>query len=151
MSWRFPHFATSRPLSGRADAFVRGFSLVEVVLAVGITAFILISVFGLTTVAVKATMEADMMARVTSINRLTASLCQMEHFTNVTGSLPSTNYYDSWGTPTDPQYGYFRVDLSNVSPAGTSSNLVLLQMKVRWPVPQLTSSNVSIISLVNHE
>lgn len=156
MFWRFPHFALRRyslslSIIPRSGSNRRAFSLVEVVLAVGITSFILIAVFGMTAVAVKGTREADINARLAEITRLETSLCQMEHFASYKAALPATNYYNIWSTPIDPAYGYFRCDLSNVTPAGTSSNLVLVQLMIRWPVPQLAYTNTSIISLANHE
>ena len=47
---------------------------------------------------------------------------------------------------------FFRCDVSNVTPANvTTKNLALLQVSIRWPNPQLTSSNVSVISLFNYQ
>ena len=152
MFWRSPHFAAQRCFrrQGLSKA-VSGFSLVEVVLAVGITAFILIAVFGMVTVAVKGTREADLMARLTEITRREAALCQLQPLTNVTGRLPATNYYTGWCIPCTIDSADFQVDLMNVTPAGTSSNLAFIQLQIRWPVPQLSFTNTSIISVAKYD
>jgi hypothetical protein len=51
---------------------------------------------------------------------------------------------------------YFRCDVSNVTPSPastnfTTNNFALLQVSIRWPNPQLASSNVSVISLFNYQ
>ncbi len=127
--------------------------MIEVVLAVGITAFILISVFGMTAVAVKGTREADINSRLTQIGRLEASLSQLAHFSNYVGSLPATNYFNQESAPVDATAGdtYYRCDLINVTPPGMSTNLVLVQLQVRWPVPQLAYTNTTILSLVKYD
>lgn len=163
MFWRSPHFAAKRLSVNQRNAAAHkeperkrvsrrhkaGFSLVEVVLAVGITSFILITVFGMTAMAVKTTQEADINARVAAIDRTTAALFQMEHFNKATTALPATYSYDIWGSPI--QDGYYRCDVKNVTPPGASTNLLILQVQVRWPSPQLKSTNTSIISVGNYD
>jgi hypothetical protein len=77
----------------------------------------------------------------------------MEHFSNYVGSLPTTNYYNQESAPVNANAGdtYYRCDLINVTPPGTSTNLVLVQLQVRWPVPQLAYTNTTILSLVKYD
>jgi hypothetical protein len=47
---------------------------------------------------------------------------------------------------------YFVCEISNVTPAAASmNNLALLQVSTRWPHPQLTSTNVCVVSLFNYQ
>ena len=52
---------------------------------------------------------------------------------------------------------YFVCEISNVTPTSPTNPtfptnyVALLQVRTRWPSPQLTSTNVSVISLFNYQ
>lgn len=133
------------------------FTLVEVVLAVGLVAFVLTAILGLAMMAIKETKNADLKARLTWITESVTSECQSQRFATVLGSLPVTRYWDYSGKPVDATSRdvYFRGDLKNVTapapPKLTANNFALLQVTISWPSPQLTSKNVFLISLFNYQ
>jgi uncharacterized protein (TIGR02598 family) len=131
------------------------FTLVEVVIAVGLVAFVLTAILGLATMAANETKNADLKARLAWITESVTSECQSQQFSTVMESMPKSNYWDYSGTPvTNIPDAYFRCDVSNVTPPPASTNLTtnfaLLQVSIRWPNPQLTSTNVSLISVFNY-
>lgn len=144
------------------------FTLVEVVIAVGLVGFVLTAILGLAALAANETKNADLKARLAWITESTTSEYQSQRFSTALGNLPSTNYRDFSGLPVaDPKDAYFRCDVVNVTPPAappkfTAKNFALLQLTIRWPVntktqvnwpdPSLTSpKNVSLISLFNYQ
>ena len=112
----------------------------------------LTAILGLAAMAANETKNADLKARLAWITESVTSEHQSQRFSAVLGSLPKTNYWDFSGMPvTNTADAYFRCDVSNVTPPSASANFALLQVSIRWPNPQLTSSNVSVISLFNYQ
>ena len=140
-----------RPSLGRA-----AFTLVEVVIAVGLVAFVLTAILGLLVIATNETKNADLKARLAWITERVTSEYRSQRFSAVLASLPATNYWDYSGMPvTNTADAYFRCEISNVTPPPvgnfTTNNFALLQANIRWPYPDLTSTNVSLVSLFNYQ
>lgn len=149
----------------RPHAKGSGFTLVEVVVAVGIIAFALTAIIGLTGLAVQGTKDADLYGRLASINRRIAADFQGSAYLAVSGSFAAvgantTSYYDYYGTPLTDCYGnpisankgnkYFQCTVTNATPAtGYPGTAKLLRVQIRWPYPQLTGTDTSIISVIN--
>ena len=152
-------FSDSRRALTRVGTSCRrqAFTLVEVVIAVGLVAFVLTAILGLATMAANETKNGDLKARLAWITESVTSECQSQRFATVLESMPKTNYWDYSGTPvTNIQDAYFVCALSKVTPSPmptnfTTNNFALLQVSIRWPNPQLTSTNVSLISLFNYQ
>jgi uncharacterized protein (TIGR02598 family) len=148
-------FAGSRRALARVERAggPNAFTLVEVVIAVGLVAFVLTAILGLATMAANETKNADLKARLAWITESVTSESQSQRFATVLQSMPKTNYWDYSGTPvTNIQDAYFVCALSKVTPMNfTTNNFALLQVSIRWPYPQLTSTNVSLISLFNYQ
>jgi uncharacterized protein (TIGR02598 family) len=146
-------FRGPRPGARQAEAF----TLVEVVIAVGLVAFVLTAILGLVVIAVNETKNADLKARLAWITESVTSEYQAQRFSAVLGSLPQTNYWDYSGMRLTNETGaYFTCAVSNVTPVPastnfTTNNLAVLQVSIRWPHPQLTSTNVSLISIFNYQ
>ena len=138
-----------------------GFTLVEVVIAVGLVAFVLTAILGLLVIAINETKNADLKARLAWITERVTSEYQCQRFSTALGGLPATNYWDYSGIPvTNTADAYFRCDILNVTPPPastnfTTNNFALLQVSIRWPYSSLTSTNVStnvsVISLFNYQ
>jgi uncharacterized protein (TIGR02598 family) len=144
-----------RSLMGRS-----AFTLVEVVIAVGLVAFVLTAILGLVVVATNETKNADLKARLAWITERVTSEYQSQRFSAVLTNLPATNYWDYSGMPaTNTADAYFWSVATNVTPppAGnfTTNNFALLQISIFWPYSSFSStnvsSNVSIISLFNYQ
>ncbi|MGB8353721.1 MAG: prepilin-type N-terminal cleavage/methylation domain-containing protein [Chthoniobacteraceae bacterium] len=156
-----------------------GFTLIEVVLAVGIIAFALTAVFGLMGLAVQGTKDADVYARLGDINKRLVSSFQSQPFATVTNRVTTnviaTSYYDYYGNPLTDCYGatnaantnapFFRCDVSNVTPATNSvnatnynllqysTNSAVLQIKTTWPYVSSSSTpsnnDYNVFSVLN--
>jgi uncharacterized protein (TIGR02598 family) len=146
-------FGWRRSCHADASAAKSGFTLVEVVIAIGLVAFVLTSILGLAAIASNETRNADLKARLAWITERVSSEYQSQRFSSVLGNLPATNYWDYSGMPvTNVADAYFVCEVSNVTPGTASTNnLALLQLSIRWPNPKLTSTNVCVISLFNYQ
>ena len=149
---RRPAFFVSSPGSRRRSAF----TLVEVVIAVGLVGFVLTAILGLAALAANETKNADLKARLAWITESMTSEYQSQRFSAALGTLPATTYRDFSGLPVaNAADAYFRCDVANVTPVPapnfTTKNFALLQLTIRWPNPSLTSKNVSLISLFNYQ
>ena len=131
------------------------FTLVEVVIAVGLVAFVLTAILGLVAIAANETKNADLKARLTWITEQVTSEYQSQRFAAALATVPTNRAWDYEGMPvvTTSPTAYFVCNVVNVTPTnGTySTNIALLQVNTRWPAPQLTSTNVSVISLFNYQ
>ena len=110
-------------------------------------------------IAANETKNADLKARLAWITEQVTSEYQSQRFSNALASLPTNLSWDYDGTsvPTNSPSVYFVCDVSNVTPTNpTNANyptnyIALLQVRTRWPSPQVTSTNVSVISLFNYQ
>jgi uncharacterized protein (TIGR02598 family) len=133
------------------------FTLVEVVIAVGLVAFVLTAILGLVAIAANETKNADLKARLAWITEQVTSEYQSQRFSNALANVPTNIAWDYDGMPvmTNSPTAYFVCDVLNVTPSNSPSYptnyIALLQLRTRWPSPQLTSTNVSVISLFNYQ
>jgi uncharacterized protein (TIGR02598 family) len=139
------------------------FTLVEVVIAVGLVAFVLTAILGLVAIAANETKNADLKARLTWITEQVTSEFQSQRFSSALASVPTNLAWDYSGTSvaTNSPDAYFLCDVSNVTPTNpTNANypinyIALLQVRIRWPYsPSATnfaSTNASVISLFNYQ
>ena len=133
--------------------------MIEVVIAVGLVAFVLTAILGLVAIAANETKNADLKARLAWITEQVTSEFQSQRFSNALANVPKNFAWDYDGMPvaTNSQTAYFVCDVSNVTPtnptnaAYPTNYIALLQARTRWPNPQLTSTNVSVISLFNYQ
>ena len=132
--------------------------MIEVVIAVGLVAFVLTAILGLVAIAANETKNADLKARLAWITEQVTSEYQSQRFSNALVNIP-TNFglglRRNAGRTNSPT-AYFVSDVSNVTPTNRRTEyptdyIALLQVRTRWPSPQLTSTNVSVISLFNYQ
>ncbi len=137
----------------RAIAMVSGFSLIEVILAVGLMAFVLSAILGLVTLAVQGTKRADLDARLVVLTSRVTAGYQNRDFASALSELSTnaTTYYNLYGTPTNAAAAYFRCDAANATPAGNSTNFAILRFQICWPYPQLSSTNLYVTSIGNYQ
>jgi uncharacterized protein (TIGR02598 family) len=129
--------------------------LVEVVIAVGLVAFVLTAILGLVAIAANETKNADLKARLVWITGRITSEYQSQRFSSALAGTPTNFYWDYSGMPvTNNAPGvYFVSTVSNVTPSNNfpTNYSALLQVSTRWPNPHLTSTNVSVFSLFNYQ
>ena len=103
------------------------------------------------------TKNADFKVRLIWIIDQVSSEFQSRRYSSAVARLPTNLAWDFSGMPvvTNSPGGYFRASVSNVTPPNTSNYptdcIALLQVQTRWPSRQLTSTNVSVISLFNYQ
>lgn len=125
----------------------RGFTLVEVVVAIGIFAFCIVAVLGLMQVALSASRDSQIDSSIGGlIGNLSASLNSLD--ANELAAAASTNrYFDEAGRPlsTNAQgSAYFRTTLSAVAPTVIEqtfalpggTNLHVWAVAIEYPAPQ---------------
>ena len=121
-----------------------------------LVAFVLTAILGLVAIAANETKNADLKARLTWITEQVTSEYQSQRFSAALAKVP-TNWtldYEGMPVPTNSASAYFVCDVSNVTPPDPNypvNYIALLQVRTRWPNPQLTSTNVSVISLFNYQ
>ena len=118
------------------------FTLVEVVIAVGLVAFVLTAILGLAAMAANETKNADLKARLAWITESVTSEYQSQRFSAVLGSLPKTNYWDLFGDAgyrisTDAYFSLSRIQCDAAPRISRQTICALLQVSIRWPYPQL--------------
>jgi uncharacterized protein (TIGR02598 family) len=121
-----------------------GFSLVELTLALGVTAFCLIAVFGLMPIGVQANRNATFQTRATNIGAAVAADLRGTPRANntspqfgITFGTPRTLYFADTGNfttllGTNSQY---RLSVTWNITGGCSTALPCADIKVTWPAP----------------
>ena len=130
------------------------------VIAVGLVAFVLTAILGLVAIAANETKNADLKARLAWITEQVTSEYQSQRFSNAVWQVFPPICLGITGMPVTDEFSgsvYFRWrrfqrDADESDERELSDNYIaLLQVRTRWPSPQLTSTNVSVISLFNYQ
>ena len=111
-----------------------GFSLIEVVIAIGIIAFAFIAIIGLIPTglsSIKGSMQTSVMSR---IAQKVISDAEQSDFTTLAGLMSSTNYFDVEGNPlpssSNSLYWANLTTLSNAVLPGSPTNSNLYQITI---------------------
>lgn len=129
-----------------------GFTLIEVVLAFGLVAFVLTAILGLASLATSGTKTADLNARLAAITERVVAEYQGRPFSSALTGLPTNSFFDFSGAPsTNASEIYFRCDIRQITNAGASTNYAVLDLMIRWPTPHLTSTNETLFSVFNYQ
>lgn len=128
------------------------FSLVEVVIAIGIFAFVAISLLGLLTLSAESSRRADTQAAsATIVTTVMGKLSSQNFATNVTG-LPFTNYFTVTGAETNASAAIYRCSVTDISPSDPSTNFMRqVRLLICWPSPAYTQTNTVIGSFEKYE
>jgi type II secretory pathway pseudopilin PulG len=155
---------------------LHSFTLVEVVISIGIASFALISILGIMAYAATTVQQADKYARLTSVaSQALANVGTMpfgnsllgKYWRNVDTSLVQTNYYTYEGLPTNSASGsstYYVCVLADASPSPpytyTNSYTVAKQqimepvtLTIMWPAqsgPPYANTNTIVTSILNY-
>lgn len=135
------------------------FSLVEIVLALGIAGFVAVAILGLAAIATNGTREADLNSRFAQITqRKTSELksLRLDFSQPILNQIVTPEYFDATGTPLSTPLGkVFTCTLENVTPVtdtigappGGIPNFKLL----RLTVASGGTESSSLISLCNFQ
>ena len=143
-----------RNLNSLSRLAVKSFTLVEVVIAIGVIAFVLISILGLMTYASQLVRQSDSYSRLSNVAGQVLAQFDSQSFAVSTNRV-ATNalyYYTYEGLPTNSADGYYECDVSNVdSLISVLTNVMQIQLSIRWPKPEFANTNVIITSTLNYD
>jgi len=151
----YPNRATSKPIKligkipqVRCHWRCCGFSLIEVVLALGICAFALVSMMSVMPVSLDSARNALEITRIAkAFQQVTSELTQSK-FADVAAMTTATKYFDDEGNPTDASGKYFTV-LATVagSPIANQSSGSLLRVKLSAQTPRSTNAGSTTVTI----
>ncbi len=141
---------------------LNSFTLVEVVIAIGVTAFVLVSILGLMAYASQTVQQSDKYARLATIASQVLTTVESEQFSispTVLGTSWTTNY-SSEGLPTNAAGAYYQCTVVDATPTGTGFTLKdaganplmePVQIIIRWPTPKYNNTNIIVTSILNYD
>ena len=134
-----------QPLAGR-----RAFTLVEIVLALAVLAFCLVSLFGLFSVGLSNSRKSDENTAIAGMSSQVFGVLRAQN-TNAAGQTVSF-YFDADGQMTNAS-AYYTCDttFSHASTKGLTNTydapLLIAQLRFRWPAQVNPAPNTNIINL----
>ena len=159
----------------RGKAGLHSFTLVEVVIAIGVATFILISLLGMMTYGSQMVQQSDKYSRLSIVTSQVLAKLGSEQFAACPygvkwagggfGSVvPQTNYYTYQGLPTNSVNGtniYFQAVVADATPttgpmfSKVASQQVMepLQVSILWPTvgtAPFANTNIIVTSVVNY-
>ncbi len=130
------------------------FTLVEVTFAIAVIAFVLISILGLMAYASQLVQQADTYSRLAVVVGQVSAQFDSQPY-SVSTNCATTNasyYFTSEGLPTNSAAAFYQCSVANAdTPAWTSTNVMQIQVTIRWPSPKFTNTNVIITSTLNYD
>jgi Tfp pilus assembly protein PilV len=143
-----------------------GFTLVEVVISIAVTSFVIISILGLMAYASQVVQQSDRNARLSTVTGQVLTTLANQSF-YVSRGMASTNnlifYFTSEGLPTNSSGAYYQCSVSNVTPTGYALKDVFgsqvaepVRIMIRWPKPASTTApfpntNFVTTSIANYD
>jgi len=130
------------------------FTLVEVVIAIAVIGFVLVSILGLMAYASQLVQQSDNYSRLSNISGLVLSQFESQPYSVSTNAATANSiyYYTYEGLPTNSSGAYYQCSVTNADPSNwTLTNVMQVQVTIRWPKPQFTNTNVIITSTLNYD
>ena len=145
---------TSPRSTGLRGVRPNSFSLIEVVVALAVIAFVMVSLLGLMSYASTLVRQSDSYARLSRVTSQVRAQFDSQPFT-MSSNLVTTNaiyYYTYDGLPTNQAGGYYECDTASANPTdSTLTNLMQILVTVRWPMPARTETNYIVTSTLNYD
>jgi type II secretory pathway pseudopilin PulG len=137
-----------------------GFTLVEVVIAIAVTSFVLISILGMMAYATRVVHQSDNNARLSAVTGQVLTVLGNQSF-YTSRNEASTNfafYFTSEGLPTNSAGAYYQCAVTNITPSGFALKDVFgsqlmepVRVTLRWPAPAYVNTNFIITSIANYD
>ena len=144
-----------RPAVPRVTRKPDSFTLVEVVIAIAVIAFALISILGLMTYTSQVLQQSDTYSRLSNVTAQVVAKYESQPFSLSTNCVRTnaTYYYTYEGLPTNSTGPFFyQASVANANPVGWAlTNVMQIQLTIRWPNPQFVNTNVIITSSFNYD
>jgi uncharacterized protein (TIGR02598 family) len=138
---------------------LNSFSLVEVVIAIAVTSFALISIVGLMAYAAQTLQQSDKYTRLSSVASQVLAVLSSEPF-KLSQSQARTNYtlyYTLGGLPTNSASAYYQCSITNATPSGSPLQTWLepIQVSIRWQKSgasgRFINTNIIVTSILNYD
>lgn len=154
--------AARSPESGEQFKARRGrnsFSLIEVVIAIAVVTFGLLSVLGLMAYSSKMVHESDNYFRLAVVSgQMLSKLSSQSFFTTSTAAQTNAAYYYSFeGLPTNVAGAYYQCNITNATPSTWPlPKMMPVQLILRWPMTNASgqtfrNTNFIISSALNYD
>lgn len=130
------------------------FTLVEVVIAVAVTAFALVTLMGLLSYALQIVQQSDNYSRLSHVaGQVLASVNSRPYATSVAYAQTNATFYFTYdGLPTNQAAAYYQCSLTNANPAASVlTNATWVQVNICWPVPECVHTNVIVSSTLKYD
>jgi uncharacterized protein (TIGR02598 family) len=130
------------------------FTLVEVVIAIAVISFALISILGLMTYTSQVLQQSDTYSRLSNVAEQVVAKYDSQPFSLSTNcALTNAAYYYTYeGLPTNSAGAFYQANVTNADSSGwTLTNVMQIQLTIRWPKPQFVNTNVIITSSLNYD
>ena len=136
---------------------LESFTLVEVVIAIGVTTFVLISILGLMTYASQMVKQSDKYSRLSTVAGQVVATLERQPFT-LSAAQANTNvafYYDFEGLPTNSAAAFYQCNVTNASPASFAlTNVEPIQITICWPktsASAFANTNIIVSAILNYD
>ncbi len=168
-----PGWEPRAELRRRRARSLSSFTLIELIVAIAVAAFMIISILGLMAYAMQLVHQSDNYSHLTNVASQVLTTISSAPITwgptangsRRGGAATITNYYTFEGMPTNSSSSgaaYYQVLISDSVPTGTgypepnTSSYSIYMMEpvrvvIRWPAPLYRSTNVIVTSLCNYE
>jgi len=142
------------PFCGKRGS--NSFTLVEVVIAIGVVSFVLISILGLMTYTSQLVQQADTYSRLSHVtSQILTRINSQPYSVSTNAATKGTKYYfTAEGLPTNANASgaYYECLVTNANPSPVAlANLMQVKASIRWPKPQFTNTNVIITSTLKYD
>ncbi len=130
------------------------FSLIEVMIAIAVIVFVVIAVLGLMAYASRLTQQSDTYSRLAQISGQVLARLNSQPFAVSTNNVATNTvyYFTVEGLPTNSAGAYYQCRLANANPPGWGlTNLMQIQLIIRWPSPLFNNTNVIVTSTLNYD
>jgi uncharacterized protein (TIGR02598 family) len=161
---------TKRDIGGFAGAIrpraaLNSFTLVEVVIAIAVTAFVLISILGLMSYASQMVQQSDKYARLSAVtSQVVATLGSQPFILNQAQAQTNAVFYYTFdGLPTNSAAAYYQCNITNASPSTLALTnaagkylMEPIQVMIRWPKPSsitvpFANTNIIVTSILQYD
>lgn len=145
-------------LGPRRRTGLGSFTLVEVMIAIAVIAFGLVSILGLMAYALQLVQQTDNYSRLSNVSGQVLAQFNSQPY-SVSTNCATTNavyYYTFEGLPTNSAGAYYQCNVTNADLATwTLTNVMQIQVSIRWPklpgTAPFPNTNVIITSTLNYD
>jgi Tfp pilus assembly protein PilV len=144
-----------------ARSSLSSFSLVEIVIAIAVVSFVLVSLLGLMGYLIKTLQKIDQYTRLANVSSQVLAQISSQPFSYTTNFVHTNGicYFTYEGLSNNGASGaYYQCAFTNTTPTNAYSNITPLsnyysqiEVIISWPLPKPVSTNVISTSCLNYD